>query len=33
VFDQQELGENGLYNGVYVDTLGRRWTASLSYTF
>lgn len=33
VFDQQELGDNGLYNGVYVDTLGRRWTASLRYTF
>lgn len=33
VFDIQELGSNGYQNGVYVDTIGRRWTASLTYTF
>ncbi|CAL1692428.1 Vitamin B12 transporter BtuB [Brevundimonas subvibrioides] len=33
VFDMQELGNNGYLNQVYVDSIGRRWTASLTYTF
>jgi len=33
ITDEQELGFNGLQNGLYVDTLGRRWTASLTYKF
>ena len=33
VFDMQELGFNGYQNSLYVDTIGRRWTASLTYTF
>jgi len=33
VTDEDALGSQGLSNGTYIDTLGRRWTASLSYKF
>lgn len=33
VTDERELGQYGLNNGTYVDTLGRRWSASLTYKF
>lgn len=33
VTDEQELGTDGYYGGVYVDTIGRRWTAALTYKF
>ncbi len=33
VTDERELGQFGLANGTYVDTLGRRWSASLTYRF
>lgn len=33
ITDVQELNTNGLQNGLYVDTIGRRWTASLTYKF
>lgn len=33
VTDEDTLGYNGLQNGVYIDNIGRRWTASLSYRF
>lgn len=33
VTDEDTLGQDGLYNGTYVDTVGRRWTASLTYEF
>lgn len=33
VTDERELGQFGLENGNYIDTIGRRWTASLTYRF
>ena len=31
--DENALGQYGLNNGTYIDTLGRRWSASLTYKF
>ncbi|MBC1181133.1 TonB-dependent receptor [Brevundimonas sp. WCHBH090558] len=33
VTDEDALGQNGFFNGAYIDNIGRRWTASIQMKF